>query len=74
MESKFYAKNGYFGRSDFETLAERMGLMPKRAHGIINAMLSNQNEVAAMVEHSFLSKEAKEKFLNYYKDKVRRFS
>ena len=74
MESKFYAKNGYFGKSDFEALAERMGLLPKRAHGIIDALLSNQNEVATMVEHSYLSNDAKEKFLNYYKDKVRRFS
>lgn len=74
MESKFYAKNGYFGRPDFEALAERMGLMPKRAHGIIDLVLSNQNEVVAMVELSYLSMEAKVKFLNYYKDKVRRFS
>lgn len=72
--SKFYSQHGYFGRSDFETLADKIGLIPKRAQHIVDTMLGRQHEVMAMVYGSFLSTEAKEKYIQYYKDKVRRFS
>lgn len=74
MDSKFYSKNGYFGRPDFETLAERIGLISKRAQHIVDTILGQQNEVLSMVYSSFLSDEAKEKYIHYYKDKIKRFS
>lgn len=74
MESKFYAKYGHFGRPDFEELAERIGLIPKRTQYIVDTILSQQNEILAMIYSSFLSDEAKEKFIHHYKDKVKRFS
>ena len=74
MESKFYDKNGFYGRPDFEELAERIGLVAKRTQRIIDTILGRQNEVLAMVNSSFPGKEAKEKYIHYYKDKVRRFS
>lgn len=74
MESKFFTTNGYYGRPDFETLAEMFGLIPKRAQHFIDTILGRQNEVLAMVYNSFLSNEAKEKYIQYYKDKVKRFS
>ena len=73
MESQFYSTNGYFGRPDFETLAEKIGLQAKRAQQIINHLLGRQHEVATMVSHSMLSNEAKERYIHYYRDKVRRF-
>lgn len=73
MESKFYTKYGFYGRPDFEALAERIGLIPKRAQRIIDAVLSRQNEVLEMIHRSFLINEAKEKYVYYYKDKLRRF-
>jgi len=74
MDSKFYNKNGFYGRPDFETLADRMGLIAKRAQHFIDTILGRQNEVLAMTYSSFLGKEVKEKYIDYYKDKVRRFS
>ena len=74
IESKFYQQFGYYGRSNFEILAERIELIPKRAQNIIDGMLGNQNEVTTMIENSFLKQEAKEKYIHYYKDKLRRFS
>ncbi|MDZ4795126.1 MAG: HipA domain-containing protein [Bacteroidota bacterium] len=74
MQSRVYVKYGYFGRPDFETLSERIGLLPKRAQNIIDMILDNQNEVSAMVENSFLSDAATEVYLKNYRDKVRRFS
>ena len=74
IDSKFYSQYGYFGRSDFEALAEKIGLIAKRAQNIIDTILGLQNEVLAMVYSSFLNDNAKEKYIRYYKDKVRRFS
>ena len=73
-DSKFYEKNGHYGRPDFETLAERIGLISKRAQHFIDTILGRQNEVLAMINSSFLSEDAKEKYIHYYKDKTRRFS
>lgn len=74
MESKLFMQYGYFGRPNFEELAERIGLITKRAQHIIDTILGRQNEVLAMVYSSFLSDQAKEKYIRYYEDKVRRFS
>lgn len=74
IESKFYQEYGYFGRPNFEELADRIGLVPSRAQGIIEKMLGKQNEVLVMAENSFLENEVKEKYIQYYKDKVNRFS
>lgn len=73
-DSKFYEKNGHYGRPDFETLAERIGLISKRAQHFIDTILGRQNEVLAMINSSFFSEDAKEKYIHYYKDKTRRFS
>jgi len=74
MESEFYSKFGYYGKTDFEILAVKIGLIPNRAMNIINSILSNQNKVIAMIENSFLSIEAKEIYLKNYKEKLIRFS
>jgi serine/threonine-protein kinase HipA len=74
IDSKFYSKNGYFGRPNFEALAEKIGLIPKRAQHIIDTILERQNEVLSMVYSSFLSNEAKGKYISYYNDKLKRFS
>lgn len=74
MNSKFYSKHGYYGRPDFEVLAEKIGLLPKRAQHIIDRTLGSPGEVLSMVDDSFLSEEAKEKYITCYKDKVKRFS
>ena len=74
MKSPFFTKYGYYGRPNFEELADRMGMVPKRARRIIDKTISNQKDVTAMINNSFLSNEAKEKYVHYYNDKVKRFS
>lgn len=71
-DSDFYQTYGYYGRPNFEELARRMGLMERRAQQIIDAMLAKQNEVHAMAKNSFLSDEAKAKYIQVYEDKIRR--
>lgn len=73
-DSTFFSKYGCLGKQEFERLAERIGLQPKRALHIIETMLGSRQNVLEMIEHSFLSEEAKEKYIHYYMDKVKRFS
>jgi serine/threonine-protein kinase HipA len=74
IESRFYQKFGCYGRENFEMLAEKIGLLPLRTKNIIDSLLTNQKEVLEMIDKSFLSKEAKEKYVHYYNDKIARFN
>ena len=73
IDSAFYQTYGYYGRPNFEALAGRTGLLPKRAQHIIDTITGRKNELELMVNNSFLSEEAKGKYLQAYKDKVKRF-
>ena len=74
INSEFYQHYGYYGRPNFEELANKIGLIPQRAQGIMNNLLGQNNEVISMIENSFLIEEVKQKYSHYYKDKVKRFS
>jgi serine/threonine-protein kinase HipA len=74
INSKFYQEYGYYGRPNFEELADKIGLAPKRAQGIVENLLSKGDEVLAMIANSFLNGATKEMYIGYYKDKVKRFS
>jgi serine/threonine-protein kinase HipA len=69
---EYYASYGHYGKPHFEELAKRLGILPKRSDAIIQGLLQKTEEVKAMIHESYLSKEAKEKYLNYYLDKMRR--
>jgi serine/threonine-protein kinase HipA len=73
MESAFFSAHDFYGKPDFEILAARIGLLPKRVKAIMDILLDHRNEVASMVQNSFLSDGAKQKYLAAYQDKVRRF-
>jgi len=73
IESDFYQQYGYFGRPNFEELATKFDLFPARSNAIIDSLLAKQDEVLAMIEHSFLEEATKEKYVNHYKDKLKRF-
>ena len=73
-EDAFYQSQGYYGRTHFEELARRIGLLPRRAMAIIDRLLQQEEKIRGMVEQSFLSRKAKEKYLFYYRDKVKRFT
>ena len=73
IDSSFYKEYGYFGRANFEELANRIGLVFKRAQDIINTLLSKQSEVLALIDNSFLNNDAKKRYINSYTDKIKRF-
>jgi serine/threonine-protein kinase HipA len=73
FESRHYQQFGCFGRPNFEELALRLGLLTSRSNRIIDDLLSKRDEVAHMIEHSFLDLSTKEQYLHFYQDKIRRF-
>lgn len=74
IDSDFYQKFGCYGRENFEILANKIGLLPLRTRSIIDSLLAGQKEVFEMIDKSFLSKDAKEKYIHYYNDKIGRFT
>jgi serine/threonine-protein kinase HipA len=73
ISSEFYQKFGFYGKSNFEIFAERIGIMQRRAEAIINTVISNEDGVVDMINNSFLNAEIKSKYISHYKDKVKRF-
>lgn len=73
IQTPFYQKYGYYGRPNFEELANRIGLLPSRAQMIIDQMLGRQDSVRTLISSSFLGSEAKEIYLLNYTDKIKRF-
>jgi len=71
-ESPFYASHGYYGRENFQELAKRLGILPKRAERILDAFSKNEQAVFAMVRHSFLSEQVKTTYCNNVHDKIER--
>jgi serine/threonine-protein kinase HipA len=70
MDSPFYSRFGYYGQADFRALADKLGLVPFRRDQILTLLLSSKDKVMDMIHNSFLSDEAKEKYIYSYEDKL----
>lgn len=73
IKTAFYEKHGFYGRPHFEEFAMRIGILPRRTAAIIDSLLQKTVEVQEMINNSFLSQTAKERYLHYYEDKLKRF-
>lgn len=74
MDGPFYTAYGYYGRPEFHTLADRIGILPTRRDRILDHLLSSTGQVEKMVGRSLLSDQAKTKYLSAYHDKIRRMT
>lgn len=72
MNGEFYSRFGFFGLSEFQTLAEKIGIKPSRVARIVSQLLNSSEEVLKMIQNSFLGEETKIKYHNAYNDKLRR--
>jgi len=70
MDSPFYSVYGYYGQADFRALADKIGLVPVRRDRILDQFLSSKELVLPMIQNSFLSEEAKIKYIHAYTDKL----
>jgi serine/threonine-protein kinase HipA len=71
FESEFFSANGFYGREDFLKLAELYGMRPQRAATYLDHMVEARSAVAALVERSFLSEDAKAEYSERYRDRLR---
>ncbi|WP_316752396.1 HipA domain-containing protein [Pedobacter gandavensis] len=69
-DSEFYAIYGVYGQHAFSELAKRLGIPKQRAERILTQMLSSRDKVRDLISRSFLSKEAKEIYVNNYERRL----
>lgn len=62
-----WQKQGHPAYADFMLLAERWGMRPNRAAKILAAFLGGEDEVAEMVERSYLAVTVQRSFLQYFR-------
>jgi serine/threonine-protein kinase HipA len=74
MDSPFYAAYGYYGQPEFRKLSDKLSILPARRDRMITQLLSATDKVEKMVGQSFLSEQAKAKYLYAYYDKLRRMA
>lgn len=72
MNTPFYTSYGFYGKDDFMKLAEKMGLVQKRAERIIEQFIVKEAVAEAFVHKSFLSDELKKLYVHTFRDRVRR--
>ena len=71
FETKSFEANGFYAHDDFMALAQRLGIQEKIAQKIVKEFLSKGSETLALLEGSFLSSEAKERYQRLYLDRVK---
>lgn len=72
IDNTFYSTYGYYGPSEFKILADKMGLMERRAERIIRQVCTYQEAVKEMVQGSALNETTKQAYLNAYLEKLKR--
>lgn len=72
LASSFYSSFGYYGRTNFLELANRLGIMPIRAEKIVNSFIDNEAAINTMIKNSFLSNDVKAIYQNNVSTKIKR--
>lgn len=68
-ESKSFQANAFYKLADFLKLAEFLFIKPERAETFILRFYENEEKVEALINKSFLSAEAKERYLFLFRDR-----
>lgn len=74
LESDFYSSYGYYGKPNFMELADKLGIIEKRAMRIFQTCASRKNEVLSFLEQSILSQEGKKIYASNMIDRIGRLS
>lgn len=73
MQHPSYSSFGFYANDDLFEFGIKMEISEKSISEILMMFISNTEQVERMVERSFLSSELKKKYLELYRDKLRRF-
>jgi len=74
FETKSFEANGFYAYDDFMALAHVLGIQEKIAKKTLKEFLSKGSATQALLEGSFLSSEAKERYQRLYLDRVKALS
>ena len=69
--SDSFRANGFYKKTDFLKLAEFLGVKKNRAASFIDRFCAGYEKTLELVHRSFLSDEAKERFLELLDDRLR---
>jgi Uncharacterized protein related to capsule biosynthesis enzymes len=70
--SPFCSNYGFYGKPEFMTLAQKIGILPSRAERMLNRLLAAGDQVVTMISQSFLSDDMKAKYIQAFKDRAGR--
>ena len=71
FETKSFEANGFYAYDDFLEFGKRVGLSKKMVETVLKSFIKNENRVLELIERSFLSQEAKERYVALYLDRLR---
>ena len=71
FQTDFFRENGFYGVPDFMEFARRIGFVEKRAAAFTKDTVSHIPEMDEMLDHSFLSPEAKKLYKESIRDRVK---
>jgi serine/threonine-protein kinase HipA len=70
-ETKSFKENGFYKKPDFKKLAEFYEIKHNRTERIIQSFLQKNENVRFMIESSLLSKDAKDRYLEIFKNRLK---
>ncbi len=70
-ETKSFEANGFYAYDDFLAFGERLGLSKKMLENILKTFMGYEKKVLEMLENSFLTQEAKERYEALFLDRLR---
>lgn len=74
MDSDFYQRFGFYGKTDFLEFSRRLGIIEKRAVRILESFHLKKEVVISLIQQSFLSEKVKEKMIRHFLEKLERFN
>jgi len=70
-ETRAFGALSYYTLEDFELFAQMIGIKPKRLEKIYKEILTSQKQVYALIESSYMSKEAKDSYKENYENRLK---
>jgi serine/threonine-protein kinase HipA len=73
-ETASFEANGFYAYNDFLAFGERLGLSKKMLENILKTFMGYEKKVLEMLENSFLTQEAKDRYEALFLDRLRAVS
>lgn len=71
-ESDYFAAYGHYGRKEFASLAQQLGIVEVRYVRMIDEFIEKKDAVVGYINNSFLSQEVKQKYHDNFMERISR--